>query len=92
MDAGGLMLKPWFRFSLDATMLAVEAQSVVAMRLTSAAMGRGSHAENTLMVTEKVSAFVEAAAALAAGGSPHKVVRGYRKHVRANARRLRRAQ
>jgi hypothetical protein len=73
-------------------MLAVEAQSVVAMRLTSAALGRGSQAENTLMVTEKISAFVEAAAALAAGGSPHKVVRGYRKHVRANARRLRRAR
>jgi len=84
------MLESWFRFSLDATMLAVEAQSVVAMRLTSAALGRGSQAENTLMVTEKVSAFVEAAAALAAGGSPHKIVRGYRKHVRANARRLRR--
>jgi hypothetical protein len=86
-----MMFGSWFRFSLDATMLAFEAQSVVAMRLTSAALGRGSQAENTLMVTEKVSAFVEAAAALAAGGSPHKVVRGYRKHVRANARRLRRA-
>jgi len=86
------MFGSWFRFSLDATMLTVEAQSVVAMRLTSAALGRGSQAENTLMVTEKVSAFVEAAAALAAGGSPHKVVRGYRKHVRANARRLRRAR
>ena len=86
------MLESWFRFSLDATMLAVEAQSVVAMRLTSAALGRGSQAENTLMVTEKVSAFVEAAAALAAGGSPHKILRGYRKHVRANARRLRRAR
>jgi hypothetical protein len=83
------MLKPWFRFSVDATMLAVEAHSVIAMRLTSAALGRGSYAENALMVTEKVSAFMEAAAAVAAGGSPHKVVRGYRKHVRANARRLR---
>ena len=85
------MFGPWLRFSLDATMLAVEAQSVIAMRLTSAALGRGTHAENTRMVTEKVSAFIEASAALAAGGSPHKVVRGYRKHVRANARRLRQA-
>ena len=84
------MFGPWLRFSLDATMLAVEAQSVIAMRLTSAALGRGSHAENTLMVTEKTSAFMEAAAALATGGSAHHVVRGYRKHVRANARRLRR--
>jgi hypothetical protein len=86
------MIAPWFRFSLDATMLAVESQRVIAMRLTSAALGRGSHAENTLMVTEKVSAFAEAAAALAMGGSPRKVVRGYRKHVRANARRLRRTR
>jgi hypothetical protein len=88
---GDLMLMPWWKFSLDATMLAVEAQNVITMRLTSAALGRGTHAENTRMVTEKVSAFMEASAALAAGGSAHKVVRGYRKHVRANARRLRRA-
>ena len=33
------MLKPWFRFSLDTTMLAVEAQRAIAMRLTSAALG-----------------------------------------------------
>ena len=65
----GPMPKPWFRFSVDATMLAVEAHSVIAMRLTSAALGRGSYAENALMVTEKVSAFMEAAAAVAAGGS-----------------------
>ena len=83
------MLGPWLRFSVDATMLAVEAQSVIAMRVTSAALGRGSHAENTLMVTEKAAAFVEAFAALAGGGTAHGVVRGYRKHVRANARRLR---
>lgn len=85
---GGLMLGPWWRFSLDTAMLAVEAQSVIAMRLTSSALGRGSHAENTLMVTEKVSAFVQASTLLAAGASPHKIVRGYRRHVRANARRL----
>jgi hypothetical protein len=84
------MFGPWWRFSLDVTMLAFEAQSVIAMRLTSAALGRGTHAENTRMVTEKAAAFVEAANALVAGGSPHKVVRGYRKHVRANGRRLRR--
>lgn len=86
------MFKSWWAFSLDAAMLAVESQSVIAMRLTSAALGRGTHAENTLMVTEKAAAFFEAAASVAAGGSPHKVVRGYRKHVRANARRLRRAR
>ena len=65
------MFGAWLRFSLDATMLAVEAQSVIAMRLASAALGRGSHAETTLMVTEKASALLEAAAALAGGGSTH---------------------
>ena len=86
------MFEPMWRLSLDATMLALEAQSVIAMRLTTAALGRATHAENMTMITEKASAFVEAAAVLAAGGSAHKVIRGYRKHVRANARRLRRAR
>ena len=83
------MFWPWLSLSHEATMLAFEAQAVIAMRLTSAALGRGSQAENTRMVTEKAAAFVEAAAALAGGRSAHHVVRGYRKRVRANARRLR---
>ena len=84
------MFAPWWKFSTDAAMLAIEAQSVIAMRLTSIALGRGSPAENSRMVTEKAAAFLEAATTLATGGSAHKVVRGYRKHVRANSRRLRR--
>ena len=40
-----------------------------------------------LMVTEKMLA-LEAAEIVATGGSAHKVVRGYRKRVRANVRRL----
>jgi hypothetical protein len=40
------------------------------------------------MVTEKASAFAEAATVLATGGSAHEVVKGYRGHVQANARRL----
>jgi hypothetical protein len=42
------------------------------------------------MIAEKSRAFVEAATTLASGGTAHTVVAGYRKHVRANARRLRR--
>ena len=84
------MFAPRWEFSTDAVMLAVEAQSVIAMRLTSIALGRGTHAENTRMVSEKAAAFAEAAMTLATGGSAHEVVRGYRKHVRANGRRLRR--
>ena len=82
------MLLPWMKLATDTTMLALEAQMVIWTRLSRAAMGRGSTAENMLMVTEKVTAFTEAAVTLATGGSAHKVVRGYRKKVRANVRRL----
>jgi hypothetical protein len=40
------------------------------------------------IVTEKASALIEATATIASGGSAHKVIAGYRKHVRANSRRL----
>ncbi len=67
------MLASWWNLSNDTVMLAVEAQSVMAMRLTSIALGRGTHAENTRMVSEKAAAFAEAAITLANGGSPHEV-------------------
>jgi hypothetical protein len=35
-----------------------------------------------------MAAFAEASAVIAAGGSAHKVVNGYRRKVRANAKRL----
>jgi hypothetical protein len=84
------MFAPWWRFSVDATMLAVEAQSVIAMRMTSLALGRGTSAENSRMVTEKAAEFISAATTIATGGSAHEVLRSYRKTVRANGRRLRR--
>ncbi len=84
------MFFPWMKLATDTTMLAAEAQAVIWTRLSQAAMGRGSSAENLLMVTEKITAFTEAAAILAAGGSAHKVIKGYRRKVRANAKRLRR--
>ena len=39
---------------------------------------------------DEMFAFAEAAATLATGGSPRKIVRGYRRRVRANVRRLKR--
>ncbi len=84
------MLLPWVKLATDTTMLTLEAQAVIWTRLSQAAMGQGSTAENWLMVTEKVTAFAEAAAVIAAGGSAHKVVKGYRRKIRANAKRLRR--
>ncbi len=41
------------------------------------------------MVTEKMLRLVEVARTVAMGGSAHKVVRDYRKKVRANNKRLR---
>lgn len=84
------MLLPWMKLATDTTLLAFEAQMVIWTRVSRAAMGQGSTAENMLMVTEKVTAFAEAAATLVAGGSAHKIVKGYRKKVRANVKRLKR--
>ena len=44
--------------------------------------------EANRMVAEKVTAFGEAAAKVATGGTTRSVVKGYRKKVRANRRRL----
>lgn len=84
------MLFPWAKLAVDTNMLALEAQTVIWTRLTQIALGRGTPAESMLMVTEKVTAFAEAAATIATGGSAHKVIKGYRDHVRANVRRLNR--
>ena len=67
----------------------MEAQTVIGMRLSQIAMGRGTAAEAQLMMTEKMLALVEAAGTVAMDGSAHTVVRGYRKRFRANVRRLR---
>jgi hypothetical protein len=83
------MVVQFWKLSLDGILLALESQAVICMRVTSAVLGRGTHAENARMVTEKAAAFVEASATLAGGGSTHTDVRTYRKRVRANARRLR---
>ena len=73
----------------DTALLALEAQIVIGMRLGQLSLG-GPEAwiEAHRMVTEKASAFAEAATVLAAGGSAHEVVKGYREHVQANVRRL----
>ena len=86
-----MMFVYWMRLSLDSTMLAVEAQTVIGLRLVMlGAGGTAAQTEVHRMVTEKASALIEATAALASGGSVHKVIAGYRKRVRANSRRLRR--
>lgn len=70
-------------------MLAIEAQTVIGLRLMMlGAGGAAAQTEANLMVSEKASALLQAAATIASGGTAHRVVAGYRKHVRANARRL----
>jgi hypothetical protein len=81
------MLKTW----LNLSMLAVECQSVVAMRmLRLAAGGPKADKEAWRMASEKAAAAMEAAGMVMLGGDADKVIRGYRRHVRRNRRRLRR--
>ena len=82
------MIAPFMNPLFDTPLLAMEARTVVGIRLSQIAAGRGTAAEAQLTLTEKMLAFVEAAATMATGGSAHTVVSGYRKHVRANVKRL----
>ena len=86
------MFNTWFALSAQAAQLCMETQHVIGLRLMKiAAGGAPAQAEATRMITEKVSAFAEAAATLAMGGSPQTIVRRYRTHVKANVRRLSRS-
>ena len=83
------MYDSWLRLGLDTVRLGMEAQTVVALRLAKLSLG-GSAAQDEAhrMVVEKVEAAAEAAMTLATGGTPERVVRDYRRKVRANAYRL----
>jgi hypothetical protein len=83
------MFGSWWKLGLDATYLAMESQQVIGMRLAKLALGgSAAQAEAERMVSEKIMAANEAALLLATGGSTARVVAGYRRKVRANARRL----
>lgn len=77
------------RFWFDMAMLGFEAQQVFWLRTMKLAKGgkRGER-EARRMMTEKITAAAEAGQSLALGASPRSVVSGYRRKVRANARRL----
>lgn len=77
-------------FWYDATMLAMEAQEVIFLRvLKLAAGGPKAQAEARRMITEKAVAGAAAATKLLSGGSPRGITADYRRKVKANARRLR---
>jgi hypothetical protein len=68
--------------------LAIEANGVIASRMALMATGAITANEAQLMITEKMFAAAEAGAILASGGNVEKVMRNYRRRVRANGRRL----
>lgn len=82
------MLEPWIKLTIDTTLLGLEAQRVIGLRLAQIALGQGSPAEAHLMMTEKMLAFMDAATTVAAGGSAHTVPNDDRRQVHAKARHL----
>jgi hypothetical protein len=69
--------------------LAAEANGVVALRMMKLMRGgKSARTEADLMVREKVDAAFEATGRLMTGASGETIVRGYRKRVAANAKRL----
>lgn len=83
------MFGSWWKLGMDATLLAMESQQVIGLRLAMmTAGGAAAQIEAERMVTEKIMAANEAVLLMATGGSPARVVAGYRRTVQANARRL----
>jgi hypothetical protein len=79
------MLKFW----LNMTMLAAESQRVIWLRMMKLSAGGPAAARETRkMVSEKVMAAAIAGGRAMTGGTPTAIVKGYRKKVRANKRRL----
>ena len=78
-----------FKFWYGATMLSLESQRVIGLRMMKFAMGgKAAQTEATRMVTEKISESMAVAATLMSGGSGHAVVAQVRKRVQSNSRRL----
>ena len=71
------------------SMLALEAQEVIKLRLVKLASGGpAAQVEAQRMINEKILASIEATTTLMMGGSPNAVVSQYREHVAANTERL----
>jgi len=79
------MMKFWY----GATMLSLESQRVIGLRMMKLAMGGSkAQAEASRMVTEKIAESMAVAATLMTGGSGRAVVAQVRRRVRSNSRRL----
>jgi hypothetical protein len=74
---------------INLTMLLLESQQAIWLRSMRLALGGATaEAEASRMVSEKVVAAEAAALAVMRGASADKVVRSYRRKVRANIKRL----
>ena len=77
------------RRTLDALMLAVDANRVIGLRMAKLMFGgKSARREAKLMVTEKVAAAMEAGGKLMTGASGDDIVRLYRRRVASNVKRL----
>src|SRR5262245_2444228 len=72
------------------TRLAIEANSVIALRMMKLMLGkrRAARREARLMVSEKIDAALKASTSLIGGASADEIIGQYRKRVAANAKRL----
>ncbi|MFC3693111.1 hypothetical protein [Chenggangzhangella methanolivorans] len=83
------MYGTWWKNSMSVAMLAFEAQGVIAQRMMLVGLGGPKvQAEMNRMVSEKLLAAAHAGFQIATGASQEAVISGYRRKVRANARRL----
>lgn len=79
------MFPSWF----NVMMLTFEAQQAIWLRTMRLALGgAAAEAEASRMISEKVAANAAATRALMGGASADRVVKGYRRKVRANIKRL----
>jgi hypothetical protein len=94
------VINPWLGLAYQAARLGFESQSVIALRLMRmAGGGQPAMVEGRAMIVEKLWAIGEANLAAARGmlanddaaHTAHKVLAIYKKRVRANNRRLKRA-
>jgi hypothetical protein len=84
-----MMLGTWIRFVSQWSLLALEAQRVMALRMVAlAAGGSRAQAEIQRMFLEKLTASMRVGAMLTTGAPAASVVRHVRSRVRANERRL----
>lgn len=80
---------PVFKLFFEMSMLAFEAQQAMWLRGMKLALGgAAADREANLMVREKLSAGQNAVFRAATGTAPIAIVKGYRRKVRANVRRL----